>query len=259
MKTTGLRFYFQIFNLSVLTTLLCVPAVGASFTLNPSADAFVTSGPSGNLTANNYGGAGGLSLAAPGSSQGEFQTVLKFDLSTARNAFDATYGAGAWSIQAISLQLTAAAPNNAIFNASSAGNFGVSWMQNDGWVEGSGTPQSPTTSGITFSTLPSFLSGSDENLGTFSYNGATSGSFTYNLNLTPLFSADARSGSQVSFRMFAADNTVSYVSDSRSFPTTTARPLLTITAVPEPATLGVVAAGMALAFLFRRGSQAGLR
>jgi len=71
-----------------LTLLLAVPAHAATFALNPSADAFVTTGPSGNLTANNYGAAGGLSVAASGLAKGEFQSVLRFDLSGAKTAFD---------------------------------------------------------------------------------------------------------------------------------------------------------------------------
>ena len=67
-----------------------------------------------------------------------------------------------------------------------------------------------------------------------SINGATSGNSTYTLGLTPSFSADVLAGNTVSFRMFAADTAVSYLSDSRSFGTASARPLLTITAVPEP-------------------------
>jgi hypothetical protein len=43
----------------------------ASFSLNPGADAFVTAGSSGDLSHNNYGAAGALSLAAPGLSSGE--------------------------------------------------------------------------------------------------------------------------------------------------------------------------------------------
>src|SRR5208283_3018409 len=106
----------------------------------------------GNLSGNNYGGAGALSIAAPGLSKGEFQSVLQFDLSGARASFDAQFGAGQWTLQSISLTLTATSPNNSIFNATSAGQFGVSWMQNDSWIEGSGTPASPTMTGITYST-----------------------------------------------------------------------------------------------------------
>ena len=129
------------------------------------------------------------------------------------------------------------------FNASAAGQFAVSWMQNDGWTEGTGTPQAPTTTGITFSTLSSFLTGADENLGSFSFNGATSGNSTNGLSLTSLFSADVLAGNAVSLRVSAADAAVSYLFDSRSFSTVSARPLLTITAVPEPGSfaLGLLA------------------
>jgi hypothetical protein len=41
---------------------------------------------------------------------------------------------------------------------------------------------------------------------------------------------------------------VSYLSDSRSFGTASARPLLTIVAVPEPAALPLLAVGAALLF-----------
>src|SRR5262245_12507685 len=105
-----------------------ISSPAATFSLNPGADAFVTSGTSGNLSNNNYGGAGALSVAAPGLAQGEFQSVLQFNLSGAKSSFDSQFGVGQWSIQSVTLQLTAAAPNNPIFNASGAGQLGISWM-----------------------------------------------------------------------------------------------------------------------------------
>ena len=51
---------------------------------------------------------------------------MRFDLANARTAFDIQFGAGQWSIQSITLSLTAASPNNAIFNSSAAGQFGIS-------------------------------------------------------------------------------------------------------------------------------------
>ena len=229
-----------------LALLLGLPAYSATFTLNPSADAFVATGPTANLSGNNYGGAGALSVAAPGLAKGEFQSVLQFDLSTARASFDTQFGAGQWSIQSVTFSLTATSPNNAIFNSSAAGQFGISWMQNDAWTEGSGTPASPGATGITFSSLPSFLSAGDESLGTFSFGGGTSGPATYSLSLTPGFSADAEAGDLVSLRLFAADNAVSYLSDSRSFGTAAARPILSIVAVPEPGAFSLAGAGAAL-------------
>src|SRR6266850_128005 len=129
MNTTQNSYRWRTVVFAVIALLLILRAKAATFTLNPSADAFVSANQSGN----NYGGAGALSVAAPGLSKGEFQSVLRFDLSGAKSTFDNQFGAGQWSIQSITLQLTAAPPNNAIFNASAAGQFTVSWMQNDGW------------------------------------------------------------------------------------------------------------------------------
>ena len=232
-----------------LLSLFSNPSWAASSSINPSADAFVATGPTGNLSINNYGGAGAISIAAPNLSQGEFQSVLQFNLSSVKTAFDSQFGVGQWTIQSISLQLTATAPNNAIFNPSAAGQFSISWMQNDAWTEGTGTPQAPTTAGLTFSTLNNFLSPADEALGTFSFNGGTSGNSIYTLGLTPSFSADVLTGNTVSFRMFAADSSISALLDSRSFGTTSARPLLTITAVPEPTSIALGL--MCLCFLTR--------
>jgi hypothetical protein len=226
--------------------LLALPLHAATVTLNPSADAFVTTGPTANLSGNNYGGAGALSIAASGLANGEFQSVMRFDLSGARTSFDTQFSPGQWSIQSITLSLTATAPNNPIFNSSAAGQFGISWMQNDAWTEGIGTPAAPTTTGITFSSLPSFISPSDESLGTFGFAGGTSGTATYTLNLTSGFDADATAGNLVSFRLSAADSAVSYLFDSRSFGTASLRPLLTVTAVPEPSAPSLLATGAAL-------------
>src|SRR5262245_59209715 len=244
MKTKAIYPFLQ--TVALLAAISGNPLQAATFSLNPAADAFVTTGPSGNLSANNYGGAGALVVAAGGLPQGEFQSVLQFNLAAAKSSFDSQFGSGQWTIQSVTLQLTAGAPSNPIFNASAAGQFAISWMQNDGWTEGSGTPMAPTLTGITFATLSAFLGNTDEALGTFAYNGATSGNSTYSLSLTPSFSADILSGSTLSLRMFAADSAVSYLSDSRSFGTVSARPLLTLTAVPEPGTFGFGLLGLAL-------------
>src|SRR5580765_4086981 len=84
-------FPFWLFTLAATGRLL-----GAVTDLNPTADAFVTTGPANSLATNNYGAGGALALSATGSSQGEFQSVLRFDTSTAKSAFDSLYGAGSW-------------------------------------------------------------------------------------------------------------------------------------------------------------------
>ena len=247
MKTTCEQCrHFQILALAGLLAFSPFCGLAVVSGLNPTADAFVTTGPSGNLSPNNYGGAGALSVAAPGLGQGEFQSVLQFGLSGIKGAFDSQFGAGGWTVQSVTLQLTAVPPANPIFNASAAGQFSISWMQNDTWIEGTGNPSAPTTTGITFSTLSNFVSLADEALGTFGFNGATSGNAIYNLNLTPSFTADILAGNTLSLRLFAADSSVSYLSDSRSFGTVSARPLLSITAVPEPGALSLGALGLCL-------------
>ena len=234
----------------VLTSLLtCLPASASIFSLTNFADAFVTTGPSGNLSANNYGGAGGLAISAPGSPQGQFQSVLKFDFSSAKANFDSLYGAGQWSPQSISLQLTATAPNNGIFNSNRLGQFTISLMQDSSWTEGTGTPQAPSLTGINFSSVSNFVNVGDISLGTFTFGGGNSGTFTYNLNLDPTLANDLLNGGSISLRMYAADANVSYLFDSRSFGTGSARPQLLID-VPEPGAAALTVTG--IAFLFGR-------
>jgi len=224
-----------------------VVARGASFSSNPTADAFVTTGPSGNLSANNYGSAGSISLAAPGLPQGEFPSVLQFNLGGALSSFNSIFGAGQWSIQSVTLQLNAAPANNVIFNTSAAGQFAISWMQNDSWTEGTGSPSAPGASGITFTTLQNtFIGAGDQSVGTFSFNGATSGAFTYSLGLSNGLTADVLAGENLSLRLFAVDSSASGIFNSRNFGTVANRPLLTITVVPEPGTLSLAALGFVL-------------
>jgi hypothetical protein len=212
----------------------------ATVSLNPVADAFVSSA---NPT-NNYGGAGGLEVSATALPKGEFQAIMQFDLASAKSSFDATFGPGQWTTQSISLQLSAGSPNNAILNTSAAGQWAVNWMLNDVWTEGSGTPNAPGAAGITFNTLPSFLSGGDQTLGVFSFDGATSGTASYSLALATGLVGDASAGGLASLRLSAADQAMSGFFNSRTFNNAATRPLLTITAtaVPEPSAwlLGVL-------------------
>jgi hypothetical protein len=230
-----------------LLALGAPPASASVITLNPTADALVSSAnPSSN-----YGAAGGLSVAAAGMAKGEFQSVMMFDASSAMSSFDATYGAGKWTIKAVSLQLTAAAPSNPIFNSpSAAGEFSVLWIPDDSWTEGTGKPSSPGTAGVTFNAMPS-LAGA-EAVGTFSFDGATSGQAAYGFTLASGLLADLAAGHAVSLDLSAADSAASYVFNSREFGTAASRPVLSITATPEPATLALLAAGTALLVRNRR-------
>src|SRR3977135_2320578 len=103
MNTITRRHWLRNAVVSGMTSLLCLHASAATFGLNPGADAFVTTGPSGNLKNNNYGGPGAESVAAPNLSQGVFHSALQFGLSGAKSSFDSQYGAGQWSIQSVTL------------------------------------------------------------------------------------------------------------------------------------------------------------
>ena len=220
---------------------------GAAFTTNATADAFVTTRPTGNLASGNFGGAGSVGLSAPGWPQGEFQSVLKFGLSDALSAFNTQFGAGQWSVQSVTLQLTATTANNPIFNSNAPGSFAIAWMQNDSWTEGTGGPGAPGATGVTFSSLQAmFTSPADTRLGTFAFNGAASGVNAYSLGLAPGLISDIRSGTDMSLRLFASDNAVSALFNSRNFGTAANRPLLTIVAVPESSALAMGSFGMVL-------------
>jgi hypothetical protein len=220
-------------------------ASAATHSLTNFADAFVTPGSSGSLSSSNYGGAGALGISAPGSAQGEFQSVLLFDLSGVRNFFNSQYGVGQWSLQSVTLQLTTTTPNNGIFNANSAGLFNISLTQNTGWTEGTGTPGSPGSSGISFSTVSNFVGVGDVSLGTFSFGGGNTGTSIFNLNLASDLTDDAINGNLLSIRMLAADSAISYLFDSRNFGTAGARPVLTFT-VPEPGSFSIGLTGLVL-------------
>ncbi len=96
---------------------------------------------------------------------------------------------------------------------------------------------------------------SGNNYGAFSFNGATSGAATYTLSLTPGFAASALAGGFASFRLLAADSVVSFLFDSRDFGSASARPSLSMVAIPEPAASPLFAAFAALLFAARYGRR----
>jgi hypothetical protein len=227
------------------------PAAAQTVTLNPVADAFVYTG-----TGSNYGGDDVLAVSAPGVGfpASEFRSLLRFDLASAKADFDAAFGAGNWLLSSADLQLSATSPNNPIFNSSAAGRLQFTWMQNDTWEEGTGSPTTPANDGVTWDSLPTFLSANDQSLGTFPFDGATNGVFSYSLALEPGLVGDAFSGGLTSLLLTGApgDLTVSGMFNSRSFGTADRRPLLTLNAVaiPEPSTWVLAGCGI-LAFASR--------
>lgn len=250
-----MKTFFHSFSLLFAATFPAVYAAsGATSSLTPIADAYTAAGPSGNLSNNNYGGGGALGLAAPGLPNGEFQSVLKFDLAAARTSFDTTFGAGNWSIDSVSLTLASSPHNNNIYNEIAPGSFAVSLMQNNAWTEGSGNASNPGASGITFNTLKNTFvnAGADQALGTFTFSGGSSGLNTYTLQTSPALLSDILSGSQLSLRLFAADTSVSYLFSSRAATPVENQPHLVIAAVPEPGSIALGMCGLAVLYFRRR-------
>jgi hypothetical protein len=163
--------------------LLCLGSIvkaQLTYTGADYADAFLATGSSNNpagsdLTGLNFGAAGILVIAPAASVKGEFQSVLKFSLSNALSLFNTNWGAGNWIITNISLVLNSnygsngVQPNNAIFPVVNGGQFVIEWLFDDDWVEGTGTPNLPTTDGVTYDSLPVQRSGPDEILCTNTY------------------------------------------------------------------------------------------
>ena len=200
-------------------TLLCLGSISKAqvvYTGTDYADAFLATGSPNNpegadLTGLNFGGAGTLVVAPAASVKGEFQSVIEFNLSNAVALFNTNYGAGNWTITNISLELTSnygtsnVQPNNAIFPVISGGNFVIEWLSNDGWVEGTGTPNLPTTDGVTYDSLPDLLSGAHEILCTNTYSPPGNNvPVTYTLPLDTNLVADVSGGGDVTFLFYAA-------------------------------------------------------
>lgn len=214
-------------------------------------DSFVTTGPSNNLTGNNYGAAGGLAVTA-GLAKGTFSSLIRMDLAAAKSQFDTAYGAGQWTIDSITLELTSASPNNAIFNSpNTAGLFEVRWFGSDSWTEGSGTPQSASTSGVRWTDVTGLVAGA-ESLGSFSY--LTTGTQQFSLSPSAGLLADVNAGSAASFYLLAADGTISALFNSRNNGVALSRPglIISASAVPEPSRIGLLMAGLLTVHLRHR-------
>lgn len=221
-------------------------------------DAFVTTGPSNNLTGNNYGAAGALEVSAAGMAKGEFKSAIRFDTSAAFSSFNGAYGGSGWTIDSVVLQLTVANPNNAIFNSpNAAGGMLVQWMQSDGWTEGTGTPAAATTTGLTWTQLSSLLAGVVESEGTFTYNGDAVGSLLqFTLSPTAGLLNDILGGSQASLVLSGTTSGMTALFNARNNGVAGNRPALIVTAsatsVPEPSRAVLMLAGFALSLTQRR-------
>jgi len=270
-------FNSEQFPLSVALALcgaiLAPPALRAdtSFTINNTvADAFLASGSPGNpvgtnLTSLNFGSAGTLAIAPAGSTKGEFDSVIQFNTAAAVSQFNTTYGAGNWHITGVQLSLASnfgtqgAQPPNLIFNSINGGMFGIDWLANNSWVEGSGGgmggPGYPGNSSVSFNSIPSLLSAGYDPLGTFQYTPLGNNVYeNYQLNLDGNLVSSVAAGGAVSLYFYAADNQVSYLFNSKEFGSNHPELTITAAAVPEPGTLALTAFALG-AFLISQRSK----
>ena len=185
-------------------------------------------------------------VAGSGLNKGEFDSAIRFDTSSLKSQFDTDFGAGDWHITSITLTnagnfgKAGEVPANTIFPVITAGQFKISWMQNDSWAEGTGNPNAPDTTtpnALTFNNLPSFESASDASLGTFNWDAPGDNiQRTWNLTLNSSLVSDltAGTGALTSFLYTPVDSTVGFLFNARTFGGSNA-PILSITAdVPEP-------------------------
>jgi hypothetical protein len=213
-----------------------------TYTGTTTDDAFLAAGspsnPLGtNLMDDNFGAAGVLVIAPASSANGEYQTVMKFNLSSATNLFDETYGAN-WTISNLSLAFACnfgtegAPPDNPIFDDVNGGNFVIEWMADDDWVEGTGRPMAPTMDGVTYDSLGTLLSEPHEPLCTNTYVPPGNNVYvTWPLPLNACLVTNILAGGPVSFRLYAADDQICYLFNSHNFGNGN-QPLIQVTAVP---------------------------
>lgn len=232
-----------------------------TFTINNTiADTFVAGGSTANplgtnLSNLNFGAAGTLAIAPAASVKGEFDSLIKFNTSAAANQFNQLYGAGNWSITKITLGLASnfgtqgAQPSSLAFNTINAGQFGIDWLASTNWAEGNGsgngTAGYPTNSFVSQQSVPGLLGAGYDSLGTYTFTPPGNNVYeTYDLELDSGMVTDVLEGGEVSMYMFAADNNISYLFNSRSYSANHPELIITAGPVPEAGTGALTALGL---------------
>ena len=251
--------------IAALCGLLFQPVLGHAFTvsIDVNADAFLAAGSATNPICTttcgdlNFGGAGTLVVSPAGSAKGQFDSVARWDTSSAVSQFNTAFGTGNWQITDISLNLASnfgdqgEQPNNAIFNTINAGQFNVKWISNNSWIEGTGSgmgtpPGNPPS--VTFNNAnTTILTGSSASVGTFMYTPPGDNLVrTYSLALDPNLVNSVKAGGLTSLYFTAADDQINYLFNSKTFSTN--HPFFVVTAdvaaVPLPAAVYLFGTGV---------------
>jgi hypothetical protein len=197
----------------------------------------------------NYGSAGSLAVSGPnavngsGVANGVFDSFIRFNTAAMVASFNTLYGANNWVIDGANLRVfETGAPANSLFNRG-VGAFEIRWIANDAWTEGTGTPVTPTTNGISYNNEAALLnSGTDVSLGIFT-NAGIDRTLNFPLALAPALVNDLRAGGEVGFYLTAVDPGIGFTMDSRNFVTNSLRPVLELSAVPRPGIVGIQLSG----------------
>lgn len=249
----------KLFLLSfIAATVAFTTTRAAIFTNSVDADTFVRS----NAPSLNYGGAGALSVSgaastylSSGTTNGIADTFIRFNTYSMVTNFNALFGTNNWAISSAKLQVTeVGTPNNSIFDQGK-GAFQIYWVADDNWTEGTGTPNLPTTDGISYSSEPLLLTNTAM-LGTFT-NTAANATLLLSLGLPSVFANDAQSGGEVTLFLTAIDPKIGFTFNSRSFGTISTRPFLEISAAPVPGITGVNVSGTNVTLSATNGDAGG--
>jgi hypothetical protein len=232
------------------TFLIAVTAVTASvlhaatFSNSVSADSFVrAAAPSSNYGSSGANSISGASATSGTNANGAFDTFIRFNTFSMVTNFNALFGSNSWAITSAAVQVfEQGAPANALFNRGK-GSFEIRWIANDGWIEGTGNPGAPASSGIVYTNEPTLLNSStDISLGIYT-NAGVDGFLTFSLPLPTSFISDMQGGGEVGLFMTAADPVIGFTFVSRSFTPATSRPILIVSATPRPAVAAVSITG----------------
>jgi hypothetical protein len=171
--------------------------------------------------------------------------------------FNAAFGTNNWVISSATLILTEnSSPGNAIFNSGN-GAFEIRWIANDTWTEGTGTPMTPTSNGITYNEEPSYLNANtDMNLGAFTFTGTSP--LSCPLALPAAFVTNLQAGGEVGLFMTAIDPGIGFVFYSRQYgglPST--HPALVVSAVAQPFISAISLSGTNLVLTATNGVAGG--
>ena len=193
----------------------------------------------------NFGTMGAMEIAVPTATQNRTEeSLIQFNTATLQSEFNADYGAGNWTVTAVTLTLysnfgtAGEQPGNSSFNQIAAGAFELDWLSDNNW----------SATAVTWNNISSVLPGTGNNaldsLGDFNFLASGTSPNTWTLGLDPNLLNEITSGAPVSiFGQPTDDSTVGYL-----FNTLNNNPAVlnvTVEPVPEPSMLALSACGLA--------------